>query len=64
MAVLGLDAQELESINMDDVRNYYKARDRSSTVNQELCDLRFNTLNKRRYDKYNLIKNERSKIID
>lgn len=33
MAVLGLESRELESVRMEDVINYYKARDRSSNVN-------------------------------
>ena len=64
MAVLGLEAKELESVSMADVQDYYKARDRSANVNQDLCDLRYNTLNKRRHDRYNLIRNERNKIIE
>lgn len=33
MATLGLEPFELESIKMEDVRNYYKSRERTPNVN-------------------------------
>lgn len=45
MAILGLEPKELESIKMEDVRNYYITRDRNPNINHDLCDLRYNTLN-------------------
>lgn len=33
MATLGLDAFELQSIKMEDVKNYYRSRDRNPNVN-------------------------------
>ena len=59
MAILGLEAEELESVNYESIREYYMKRDRQSNVSNELVDLRFNTLNKRRFDKRDLIAQER-----
>jgi len=64
MAILGLDPEELHSVSVDECRQFYMKRDRSSNVNQELIDLRWKTLNKRRFDKRDLIIAERKKIID
>jgi hypothetical protein len=63
MAMLGLDASELEPVPYADVRDYYVKRERTANVNQQLVDLRWNTLNKRRFDKRDLIQLERNKII-
>ena len=63
MATLGLKAEELEPISYESVRHYFIQRERKQAIPKQLVDLRFETLNKRRHQKRQMIIEEREKII-
>lgn len=63
MKILGLDTSELEAVSLDEVKQYFYKRERSSNIPMELIDLRFKTLNQRRFEKKKLIVEQRNKIM-
>lgn len=59
MACLGLDTSELEPVSYSSVKEYYQKRERSQSVPEQLVQLRWKTLNEWRYQKKNMIIQER-----
>jgi hypothetical protein len=41
MKILGFDTTELEAVSLDEVKQYFYKRERTSNVPQELVDLRY-----------------------
>lgn len=50
-------------VSRKDIHDYYVAREKSHDIPKALVDLRYDTLNKRRFAKRDLIVAERRKII-
>lgn len=60
---MDLSFKDLLSINRRDDYDYYVSRERHRDIPKALIDLRYNTLNKRRYNRKDMIIQERKNII-
>ena len=63
MKTLGITKQDLQMVSRKDIHAYYVAREKSHDIPKALVDLRYDTLNKRRFAKRDLIIAERRRII-
>lgn len=63
MKSLGLSFRDLMPINRKDIYDYYVNREKKKDIPNALIELRYNTLNKRRYTKKEMIIQERKNII-
>lgn len=61
---LGLTLDELEPVNKNEVKDYYKKREKTQNPSEEFINLRYKMLDQRRYDKQKLIIEERTRMID
>lgn len=60
---LGIDLKELNPINRAKVEAQLKERERKPSVPKELIDMRVEHLDKKRHEKYRMIKEERETVI-
>lgn len=63
MKTLGLQFKDLKPISRKDIYNYYVKREKSRDIAQALIDLRYDTLNQRRFNRRDMIVEERNNII-
>ena len=63
MLSLGLACSDLMPVDRAAVYNYYVRRDKQRDIPKALLELRYETLNKRRYDRKAMIVQERKNII-
>ena len=64
MQILGLNAEELRPISMDNIKDFYIKRDRKTDIPKELIDLRYKMLDERRKTKAHLINKERNILLE
>ena len=63
MKTLGIQINDLLPISRRDIYNYFVKREKSREIPQALIDLRYNTLNERRFNRKEMIIEERNNII-
>lgn len=63
MKSLGLTCKDLKPTTRREIFDYYVKREKSRDIPQALVDLRFNTINKRRFNRKEMIAEERQNII-
>ena len=63
MRILGLEASELVPISMEEIKQYFIQREKTTDFPKELIDLRYQMLYNRRHNKKRLIVEKRNDLI-
>ena len=63
MRILGLETSELVPISMEEIKQYFIQREKTTDFPKELIDLRFQMLDNRRHNKKRLIVEKRNDLI-
>ena len=63
MRILDLETSELVPISMEEIKQYFIQREKTTDFPKELIDLRFQMLDNRRHNKKRLIVEKRNDLI-